>query len=220
VHRDLKPHNILLEARSDRVVLADFGIAEMSEIARSTLTGAVGTPGFMAPEQIRGEPVDGRADLYALGCVLFRMLTGALVFAGKTPIAVSNRHVDEQAPNVRTRRPGVPAWLAQVVARLLERDPARRYPDTGAVLAALAGPRRRRILYLGGTLGVAVLGVAILARPALSPRPWQPALRELPALEENSSSPALSPDGKLFAYASDRDIPGHFRIYLESLADG
>src|SRR5262249_34377391 len=189
------------------VVLADFGIAEMAELARSSLSGAVGTPGFMAPEQIRGDLVDGRADLYSLGCVLYVMLTGSPVFVEKNLADSARRHVQEPAPSVRASRPEVPAWLGQLVAGLLEKDPARRPPSAEAVVSALSGRRRRRGRLVAAVLvSSAIAAVVLVARPMVRPvTAWRPVLRELPAHEENAAAPAFSPDGKLIAYPSDRE---------------
>ena len=108
VHRDLKPHNVLLEAATGRVVLMDFGLARMAELAGHTAEGIAGTPEFMAPEQARGREVDGRADL-SLGCVLYYMLAGEIVFPAKGAMAAALRHVEDPAPDVRAKRPDVPA---------------------------------------------------------------------------------------------------------------
>jgi serine/threonine protein kinase len=222
VHRDLKPHNVLLEAATGRVVLMDFGLARMAELAGRTAEGVAGTPEFMAPEQARGREVDGRADLYALGCVLYYMLVGEVVFPAKGAMAAALRHVEDPPPDVRAKRPDVPAWLAAVIARLLEKDPARRFPDARALLAALAPPRPRwpRVAAVG--VAVVALGAAGLTWHALRPRPeWRPVVRELqPSYEENSDAPVFSPDGTLIAYGSDRERANHWRIYVDSLADG
>ncbi len=143
VHRDLKPQNILIERDTKRVVLMDFGLARLSELAGLSAEGVAGTPEFMAPEQARGREVDGRADLYALGCVLYYMLTGQVVFRGKTAMAAALRHVEDPPPEPRAVRPEIPAWLAQLILRLLEKDPARRPADAAQVATALAGPPQR-----------------------------------------------------------------------------
>ncbi len=202
VHRDLKPHNVLLEAATGRVVLMDFGLARMAELAGHTAEGIAGTPEFMSPEQARGREVDGRADLYALGCVLYYMLVGEVVFPAKGAMASALRHVEDPAPDVRAKRPDVPGWLAAVIARLLEKDPAGRFADAPALVAALAGPRSRRPRVAAVGLGVVALVAAGLAWRALRLRPeWRPVVRELqPSYEENSEEPVFSPDGTLIAY--------------------
>jgi Tol biopolymer transport system component/tRNA A-37 threonylcarbamoyl transferase component Bud32 len=221
IHRDLKPHNVLLEAETGRVVLMDFGLARMAELDGRSLEGIAGTPEFMAPEQARGREVDGRADLYALGCVLYYMLAGEVVFPAEGAMAAALRHVEDPPPDVRARRPEVPGWLAAIIARLLEKLPERRFADARSVLAALAGPRRRwpRLAAVG--LGIAALAAAAASFAHRPAREWRPTIRELqPAHEENSDAPRWSPDGRSIAYFSDRDHTGHFRIYIDSLADG
>jgi serine/threonine-protein kinase len=132
IHRDVKPGNIYLVAtslRRDFVKILDFGLAHVKGELRLTATGAVfGTPEYMAPEQARGAPVTGLADLYALGCVLFEMLTGTLPFTGSTSELIL-KHMREPAPVPSSRAPDVPPDLDAVVCRLLEKDPRKRYRD-------------------------------------------------------------------------------------------
>jgi serine/threonine-protein kinase len=140
VHRDIKPDNILIERATGRVFVTDFGIARAAEAgSRLTITGiAVGTPTYMSPEQALGErEVDGRSDLYSLGVVAYQALTGAPPFtAGNTP-ALLMKHVNEPPLPLSARRPGLPAPLAALVERSLAKEPAARWPDAGAMRAAL-----------------------------------------------------------------------------------
>jgi serine/threonine-protein kinase len=145
VHRDIKPDNILLDAESGgRALVTDFGIARAileGADSRLTATGmAIGTPAYMSPEQCAGDrEVDGRTDLYALGVVAYQMLTGTLPFsAGSTP-AMLMKHLGERPQPIRERRPDVPEALARVVMSLLEKDPANRFADANAMIAALDG---------------------------------------------------------------------------------
>src|SRR5262249_20590219 len=137
----LKPHNIMLEGKTGRVVLMDFGIARAAALAGKTAENVSGTPDYMAPEQVRGREVDGRADLYSLGCVLYEMLVGERVFARATPMAAALAHAEELAPPLPAR---VPERLRRLVARLLEKDPAGRPSSAGEVAAALVEPARHR----------------------------------------------------------------------------
>ncbi len=133
VHRDLKPANVLLESEG-RVVLTDFGIARALALeAASTTRGAIGTPLYMAPEQVAGEPVDARADLYAVGLLLFEMLTGQTPFASEDPWAVAMARLRQPAPDLR-ERPHIPAPLATLVYHCLARAPEER-PESAAGLA-------------------------------------------------------------------------------------
>jgi eukaryotic-like serine/threonine-protein kinase len=129
IHRDLKPANVLFMP-DGRVKLADMGIARLlsPEALTATLT-LRGTPRYVSPEQARGDRVDSRADLYSLGCVLFEMLTGRTPFEGNLA-ALSYAHVHTPAPRVRSIDPAVPAGMDELVAAMLEKDPADR-PQTG-----------------------------------------------------------------------------------------
>ncbi|MDX6581674.1 MAG: hypothetical protein QOI10_858 [Solirubrobacterales bacterium] len=148
VHRDIKPGNILVEGEGDdeRVYLTDFGLARLVEASTGvTATGAfVGTLDYVAPEQIRGERVDARADVYALGCVLFELLTGNAPFAARDDkVAKMYAHLQEEPPRVSMLRPELPRELDLIVGRALDKDPAQRYPSAGdfarAVSAAVSG---------------------------------------------------------------------------------
>ncbi len=148
VHRDIKPGNVLIEGagEDERVYLTDFGLARQIEASTGvTATGAfVGTLDYVAPEQIRGERVDARADVYALGCVLFELLTGNPPFAAREDkVAKMYAHLQEDPPRLRVLEPGLPGGLDLVLARAIEKDPAARFPSAGdlarAAEAALAG---------------------------------------------------------------------------------
>jgi len=127
VHRDIKPENLLLDAAGVLKVM-DFGVARPAGAA-SGLTEVgllVGTPSYMAPEQLFGEEVDGRADLYAAGVVLFECLTGRLPFAAASPVALIARVLREPAPSPASLDPDIPAGVSDAVLRLLAKDPAER----------------------------------------------------------------------------------------------
>ena len=139
VHRDIKPENILLDEGGVRV--ADFGIARALDEAggeRLTTTGLVlGTPTYMSPEQGWGGALDGRADIYALGCVLYEMLAGTPPYTGSTSQAIFARHAAGQVPPLATVRPDVGPGLERVVLRALAKAPANRFPSAAAFAAAL-----------------------------------------------------------------------------------
>jgi eukaryotic-like serine/threonine-protein kinase len=131
VHRDLKPENILIEA-DGTVKLVDFGIALLQGARRLTfrrLSTGFGTPDYMAPEQVQGDRGDARTDVYAVGVMLFEMLTGEVPYQGDSPLAVMSQRVTTDAPLLRTKRPGLPAALEAIVWRALRREPAERYPS-------------------------------------------------------------------------------------------
>lgn len=130
VHRDVKPANILV-GRDGGVKIADFGIAKVAESARDlTQTGTVlGTAAYVAPEQVRGDPVDGRADQYGLACVLYESLTGRRPFEAESPMAMAAQRLTEYPLPMRAVRPDVPRGLDDVVMRALARDVNDRYDD-------------------------------------------------------------------------------------------
>jgi len=196
IHRDIKPGNILMAEGGARV--ADFGIARALDVPNEELTAsglAVGTPAYMSPELTMGSArLDGRADIYALGCMLYEMLTGEPPFTGPTAQAVLARHAMDPVPSLQTVRPEVGAGLSSVVRRALAKVPADRYPTAAAFAEALASPetassdsdqaaappRNARLLHrpvlLGGAILVLALGAVLvksLARrsPAMIPDP-------------------------------------------------
>lgn len=147
VHRDLKPDNVLLSGarESGSVKLADLGLALPVRDSRLSGAGAiVGTPAYMAPEQILGEKIDGRADLYALGVVLYEMTTGRLPFMGDDPLTIVSQHIHAPVVPPRALRSDIPRALEAVIVKLLAKDPAHRFAnafDTGAALReALEAP--------------------------------------------------------------------------------
>jgi eukaryotic-like serine/threonine-protein kinase len=136
IHRDVKPGNVLITA-DGRAILADFGLAWLLQGAHLTLTGGViGTPEYMSPEQVAGDPIDHRCDVYALGVVLFEMLIGERPFAADTPIGVLLKHLQDVPPSVRELRPELPPAVDEVLMRALAKDPAARFPSAGALARA------------------------------------------------------------------------------------
>ena len=138
VHRDVKAENILIERATGRAVVTDFGIARLAEAKHLTATGQVlGTVYYMSPEQVSGDPIDGRSDVYALGVVAFLALSGRFPFDSDTPSAILVSHVTRPAPRLRDAAPDVPAALAATVDRCLAKNPADRFETSGALAEAL-----------------------------------------------------------------------------------
>ncbi len=139
VHRDVKPANILLS--EGHALLADFGVARAAATERESLTQtglAVGTAAYMSPEQAMGAAeLDGRADVYALGCVVFEMLAGHPPYRGPNAQAVVARHITEPVPSMRFATDGVPAWVDRAVQRALAKTPDERFSTAGDLARAL-----------------------------------------------------------------------------------
>ena len=235
LHRDVKPANILLD--SGHAVVADFGIARAFHAAggaRLTQAGtAIGTPAYMSPEQAAGQSdLDGRSDLYALGCVLYEMLVGQPPFTDTNAAAILSRHLTAQPSSVRVTRPEVPSAVDVIVARLLAKNPADRFPGAAALVEALdeartpsgghavaAPPSRRRAALIGiAAVVIAVAGAAYLLRgdPA-SPAPAV-TLRQVTFSAEVEEYPALSPDGMRVVFS--RGVSGVRQLFVVSVADG
>ena len=167
VHRDVKPGNVLLDAR-DRAYLSDFGLIRATRIdTEITKTGQfMGTVDYVAPEQIRGDEVDGRADVYSLGCVLYECLTGSPPFRRDSEVATMYAHLEQDGPAPKSERADLPRSLDDVVTKATAKRPAARFATAGEMAGALRGSAlregpsdqrgRRRI-------GIAALGLVVIA---------------------------------------------------------
>jgi serine/threonine-protein kinase len=221
VHRDVKPSNVLLDA-SEHVYLADFGLTRRLDAEGGKSAGesrSVGTPAYLAPEQIEGGPVDGRTDIYALGCLLYECLTGEAPFARESRLALAWAHLEEEPPHASQRRRELPEAIDGVIRKAMAKKPADRY-TTGAALItaakeALGLPRppsllgRRRaviaavaiLVVMIGVLGAAVFiqgnGDVAVAPPAVKADtlvridPATNAIRSVTAVGERPSATAV-----------------------------
>lgn len=174
VHRDIKPANIAFGERGEVKVL-DFGVAVLADDAIESSGSTAGTPSYMAPEQVAGTPADQRSDLWAMGVVLFEMLTGQKPFSGADRAAVHNAILHDDAISVQALRPALPPDVAAIVRRALVRDPAERYQtaaelrsaliEVGAAVSALPASRHMRRWYAATAAAVLLLvSLAALAR--------------------------------------------------------
>ncbi len=209
VHRDLKPDNVLLRASDGAPLLSDFGLArDLAESSSLTKTGAaVGTPAYMAPEQIRGDPPTPAFDVYALGTILYEGLTGRVPIEAPN-IALRYAAILSRPPEPpSTVAPDVPPWLDAVCLRALAADPAARYPDAGALLAALeagagVGARSRAWLIVGASAAAAALALALVVATALRGAPREdgaPSAPSPPAPSEARADPAALEEERALA---------------------
>src|SRR5262245_50656869 len=186
VHRDVKPSNVLLD-ESEHVYLADFGLTRrLDEPGPPATDGhSLGTPAYLAPEQIDAGQVDGRADIYALGCVLFECLAGVPPFARGSRLETAWAHLEEEPPSAHALVPELPEAIDSVVRTALAKEPEQRYSSCGALVGAAEGalglrrPARfgRRAAVAVAAIAVAIatsLGVTLVVRgpgdPAIPPR--------------------------------------------------
>jgi eukaryotic-like serine/threonine-protein kinase len=182
IHRDLKPENILVMADGQPVIM-DFGLALTKgshRVTYSNLSATMGTPDYMAPEQIEGQRGDQRTDIYALGIILYEMLTGEPPFTGDTNMAVMAQHLQKNAPRLDKVNAAISPQIAAIVARCLQIEASERYSDMAALVAALDSPETvdvsllntlsapprgslwRSQVFKGLVIGLAVLGAFIL----------------------------------------------------------
>ena len=209
IHRDLKPANIMVEPESDRALIMDFGIARSADASTATRTAAVvGTFGYMAPEQAEGKDVDQRCDVYALGLILYDVLTGGRPTSLSAVTDLVARLQKPLAP-VRSLNPDVPEDLERVVHRCLERNPTARYQTSVDLLAALEALDERGHLRPGPKLpgsrtpmivsaavivaAVAITAVLLRGRPGtgVAPRPHEPVSVLIADFENRANDPVF-----------------------------
>lgn len=201
IHRDVKPENIMIERGSDRAIVTDFGIARVEfgpVLAQDALI--VGTASYMSPEQIRGEPLDGRSDLYSLGIVGFVLLSGKLPFSASSITELLDAHTRRPAPPLASVVPTVPVTIASVIDRCLAKERDARFPTGESLADALEKALRLSESALGRTGEYAVA--------ALSPRDaslvWQRAIAlQILALQDTSTPFG---DHKVVSHVAPRDL--------------
>lgn len=151
IHRDVKPSNVMID-RQGNVKVMDFGLAKAASADGSlTQSGVImGTPNYLSPEQGRGDPIDGRADLYSLGVVMYELLAGDLPFRADTPAGLIFKHVYEDPTPLKKRNPETPTFIEEIVHRLLRKDPADRYQNAKELVVDLHEFMEAQDHYLAG----------------------------------------------------------------------
>ncbi len=170
VHRDIKPANLMLMANG-RLKIMDFGIAQQPTSELTQAGTLVGSPRYMAPEQISGQKQDGRADLFSVGIVLYEALTGHPPFVGEQPISIAYNILHTAPTDPRTLRPDTPDWLAELILKCLAKQREDRYPDAHAARNAL----------LLGSRSARQTGSDATTRPRRRPSQTEPAIRNVDA---------------------------------------
>jgi serine/threonine protein kinase len=198
IHRDLKPANILFD-QYNNAYLADFGIARITE-ATTALTGDViiGTPSYMSPEQARGDPdIDGRSDIYALGAILFEMLTGQQPYQGTTPMGIAMKHLVEPVPRILTVRADLPQECQHLIDRAMAKDRTQRFQTATALALKQEEMIQGRKLTAGATSLQETTQAAADWPPPQTPSPVPPRSRTPPPIpavsHQKNATPAPQP---------------------------
>lgn len=223
VHHDLKPENIFVD-RDGQIKVMDFGIARSLEASTITTGSIVGTPAYMAPEQAEGKTVDHRADIYALGLILYEMFTGNLAFRADTPMALAFKHVYELPSSLREVEPLLPEYVEKAVLKCLEKEPARRFQSAQELEQALtevpAGPHRMKLQY--PRVAWTLLLLALIALPFMFFGKWlawmpQPSYHRLTFRRGEVTSARFHPNGTIVYSAAWEGVPaGLFETSAES----
>jgi serine/threonine-protein kinase len=147
VHRDIKPSNIIYDRASGLAKITDFGVARMLDSNRTRTGTILGSPSYMSPEQVAGNKVDGRSDLFSLGTTLYQLLSGSLPFRGDSVANVMYQIANAKTPPLRKARQGLPASVTRLVMRALQKDPGKRFVSGADMAAAI---RKCRAQLRGG----------------------------------------------------------------------
>jgi serine/threonine protein kinase len=184
VHRDLKPENVMIDANGN-IKIMDFGIARSMEAATRLTGSMVGTPAYMAPEQVSGKPVDYRTDIYSLGLMLYEMFTGSQAHQADTPVAVALKQLRETPPPPHQIEPTIPVGIERAVLKCLEKDPSRRFQSIAELEKVLSAPG-----ITGTSPGLAPFAVSPTPTPLQIDRPFTSSL-SVPETKDRRTSPLV-----------------------------
>ena len=223
VHRDVKPSNVLIDERR-HCYLADFGLSQTaSDRGQATDGSLLGTLDYVAPEQIRGDEIDGRADVYALGCVLFECLTGESPFRRSSEVATLYAHLEEDPPPASARHSALPAAIDAVFARALAKEPDERHSSCAALVADASAalgldvvrPRRLRLAVAATAaallVAAAALAAILLTREATPGQPGGSLIRIDPKSGDTSARYRVSPHPGAITTGAGRVWLGDYR---------
>jgi eukaryotic-like serine/threonine-protein kinase len=239
IHRDVKSANVMLTRRG-QVKLTDFGLARLASQEITVQRRLQGTPAYMSPEQIQGETVDHRTDIWSLGVMMYEMVTGRLPFRGDYRQALVYAISNEDPEPVASLRPETPAELAEIIEKALAKDPARRYQQIGELMGGLkalqarlgplsssavvtplqASPPKSKSLVLpavGGAAVVLVLGLAWFLGSRSEAPPQPPQVTPLTSYPGREEFPSFSPDGNQVAFSWNGERQDNFDIYVKLL---
>ena len=242
-HRDIKPDNVMLmEGSRGLVKLMDFELAQLADSSMLTREGTtLGTPAYMSPEQALGEPTDRRSDVWGLGAVVYEMVAGERPFKGEVEQAIVYSILNEQPEPLTALRTGVPKDLEGIVDKCLAKQADERYqhvtdllvdlqavrralePQARTTPAGLARAKPVTPMVIGAAAALLLVAVGLtwwLTRSSDTAAPPQYKLTQITRDTGYTADPALSPDGKLLAYASDRKGDGNLDIWVRQLTGG
>jgi serine/threonine-protein kinase len=174
IHRDIKPSNILFDKR-DNPYISDFGIAKLTQAQAGNVTGSaiIGTPAYMAPEQAQGDEIDGRSDIYALGIILYEMVTGKQPYEADTPMAVAIKHITDPVPHILNANPKLPEGMDAIIQKAMAKNKTERYSTAVEMTGALRDVARNTTTKLQTKVSApvaAVPGTVISKKAAGSPK--------------------------------------------------
>lgn len=189
VHRDLKPENVMID-RQGNVKIMDFGIARSMEAATRLTGSMMGTPAYMAPEQVTGKLIDYRTDIYALGLILYEMFTGAQACQAETPVAAAMKQIRETPPLPHEVDPTIPVGIEKTILKCLEKEPAKRYQSVAELEKALSTPG-----IMGTSPGFPAPAAPSTTTPLTTPQTASPAQRPVmrPAVSAQPRARRVSP---------------------------